>query len=98
MAEARAMSKADIVGHFGERLGMTRSQARAVLDELQQLSVSELRRAGEFSLPGIAKLVVQHVGPRTARNPLTGEQVQVPAKDVVKARISKGLRDSVQGT
>lgn len=97
MAEARAMSKADIVGHLGERLGMTHSQARAVLDELQALSAGELRRAGEFTLPGIAKLVVQHVGPRTARNPLTGAQIQVGAKNVVKARIAKGLKDSVQG-
>ena len=39
--------------------------------------------------------MVQSRKARTGRNPATGETVEIPARQVVKARIAKGLRDGV---
>ena len=39
--------------------------------------------------PGIAKLVVQKRERRVGRNPATGAAVEIPARQVVKARIAK---------
>ena len=64
-------------------------------DELNSLAESELKRANEFVLPGMCKLVVQNRKARQGRNPATGETIQIPAKTVVKARIAKQLKDSV---
>ena len=47
-------------------------------------------------LPGVAKLVVQQRERRTGRNPATGARVEIPAKQVVKARIAKQLKDVVE--
>jgi len=55
----------------------------------------ELKRAGEFVLPGMVKLVVQKRKARMGRNPATGEAIKIPAKTVVKARIAKQLKDAV---
>ena len=63
---------------------------------LQQLTEQELLRCGEFVLPGIAKLVVQQREGRMGRNPATGATVEIPAKQVVKARIAKQLKDVVE--
>ena len=71
------------------------AQAREFFDELQQLAEKELKRSGEFVLPGMVKLVVQNRQARMGRNPATGEAIQIPAKTVVKARIAKQLKDSV---
>ena len=60
------------------------------------LTEQELLRCGEFVLPGIAKLVVQKRERRTGRNPATGASVEIPAKQVVKARIAKPLKDVVE--
>ena len=49
-------------------------------------------RCDEFVLPGIAKLVVQQRERRIGRNPATWARVE-PAKQVVKARIAKQLKD-----
>ena len=54
------------------------------------------RRCGEFVLPGVAKLVVQQRQGRMGRNPATGATVEIPAKQVVKARIAKQLRDVLE--
>lgn len=95
MAEARRMGKSELFAHFAERFDLKRTQAREFFDELQQLSESELKRSGEFVIPGMVKLVVQKRQARMGRNPATGEQIQIPAKTVVKARIAKQLKDSV---
>ena len=89
------MGKLELFSHFAERFDIKRAQAREFFDELQQLSESELKRSGEFSLPGVVKLVVQSRKARTGRNPATGETIQIPAKTVVKARIAKQIKDSV---
>ena len=96
MAESRRMGKTELFTHFAERLGIRPAAARDFFDELQQLSGRELLRCGEFVLPGVAKLVVQKRERRTGRNPATGETVEIPAREVVKARIAKPLKDVVE--
>ena len=95
MVNARRMGKTELFAHFGDRFGMKRTEVRDFFEELQQLSEAELKRTGEFTLPGIAKLVRQDRPARVGRNPATGEQIQIPAKTVVKARIAARLKDAV---
>ena len=95
MADARRMGKSELFSHFAERFQIKRAQAREIFDELNSLAESELKRAGEFVLPGMCKLAVQKRKARLGRNPATGETIQIPAKTVVKARIAKQLKDTV---
>jgi len=89
------MGKSELFSHFAERFDMKRTQARDFFDELAVLCEKELKRSGEFVLPGMVKLVVQKRKARLGRNPATGEEIKIPAKTVVKARIIKQLKDSV---
>ena len=95
MGEGRRMSKTDLFSHFADHFDIKRTLARDFFEELQQLSERELKRCGEFVVPGMTKLVVQNRKARLGRNPATGEAIQIPAKTVVKARIAKKLKDSV---
>ena len=96
MTESRRMNKSELYAHFAERFGIKRAEAGAFFEELQQLTGQELLRCGEFALPGVAKLVVQQREKRTGRNPATGARVEIPARQVVKARIAKQLQDVVE--
>ena len=89
------MGKSELFSHFADRFEVKRTQAREFFDELQRLSENELKRCGEFVLPGMVKLVVQKRKARMGRNPATGETIRIAAKTVVKARIAKQLEDSV---
>ena len=95
MADARRMGKSELFSHFAERFEVKRTQAREFFDELTALAEKELKRSGEFVLPGMVKLVVQKRKARMGRNPATGEAIKIPAKTVVKARIAKQLKDAV---
>ena len=95
MADARGMGKSELFSHFAEKFEIKRAQAREFFDELNSLAESEQKRANEFVLPGMCRLVVQNRRARQGGNPATGETIQIPAKTVVKARIAKQLKDSV---
>jgi len=94
---AGKMGKTQLFAHFSEKFPkMSRSDVRNFFDELQQLSEAQLNGpSGEFTLPGMVKLVKQRREARMGRNPATGEQIQIQAKTVVKARIAKQLKDAV---
>ena len=95
MADARRMGKSELFAHFAERFDMKRTQVRDLIDELTMLAEKELKRSGEFQLPGMVKLVLQKRKARTGRNPATGAEIEIPAKTVVTARIVKQMKDAV---
>ena len=95
MAEARRMGKSELFSHFADRFEVKRTQAREFFDELTTLAEKELKRSGEFVLPGMVKLVVQKRKARMGRNPATGESIKIPAKKVVKFRVAKAAKDAI---
>lgn len=100
------MNKAQLcrhmAAHFRDRFvaeGRTplrREDAREFLEELQRLCVRELTDVGQFSISKIAKLVVETRRQRRGRDPITGRPIVIPARRVVKARVSGCLRDAVE--
>ena len=95
MADARRMGKMELFAHFADKFDLKRTVARDIFEELLALSEKDLKRSGEFVVPGMCKLVVQKRQAREGRNPATGEAIKIPAKTVVKARIAKQLKDAV---
>jgi len=89
------MGKSDLFAFFANKFEMKRAQAREFFDELNTLAEKELKRSGQFTIPGMVKLVVQKRKARMGRNPATGEPIKIPAKTVVKARIAKQMKDAV---
>jgi DNA-binding protein HU-beta len=67
------------------------------LDTLSNLAYKEIKKNGEFVLPGFGKLVKQKRKARTGINPKTMEKIKIPAKTVVKFRVAKAVKDAVLG-
>ncbi len=96
MAIRWGLSKRELDTHFVHRLGVKRTLVKAFFAELERFAGSELKRTGEFAVPGIAKVVVQPRPARMGRHPLTGEWTRFPAKPpVLKARMARTLKKSV---
>ncbi len=91
----KPMTKAQAVAYFAEKFQLTKSTANAVMDELASLAVSETKKTGAFTLPGIGKLVLSKRKARTGRNPQTGVPIKILAKTVVKMRMAKAFKDAV---
>jgi DNA-binding protein HU-beta len=92
---AKAMTKSRIAEHMAGKSGMTRKAAGEFLQELGSLAYREAKNT--FTIPGIGKLVLVNRKARVGRNPQTGEPINIPAKRVVKFRVSKAAKDAILG-
>jgi len=89
------MTKSELLQHLAEKLGVTKKQVQEFLEILASVAATETKKNGEFTLPGIGKLVKKHREARMGRNPATGEQIKIPAKTVVKFRVAKAAKDAI---
>ncbi len=91
----KPMTKAQIVSHFAEKFEVSKKIASGIIDEVAALAVSEAKKAGSFTIPGIGKLVLVKRKARMGRNPATGATIKIPAKTVVKMRIAKACKEAI---
>jgi DNA-binding protein HU-beta len=92
---AKPMSKGQIVSHLAMKFDLTRKKATSVIEEFATLAVSEIKKSGSFTIPGIGKLVVSKRKPRFGRNPATGQAIKIPAKTVAKMWIGKAAKETI---
>ena len=71
--------------------------AAVFLDTLSKLAYKEIKKKGEFVLPGFGKLVKQKRKARVGLNPKTRQKLKIPAKTVVKFRVAKAAKDAIFG-
>ena len=92
---AKALSKSQVAAAIAEKNGFSKKQAVQVLESICDLAYKQAKNT--FTLPGLGKLVLVKRAARIGRNPSTGEQIQIPAKRVVKFRVAKAAKDAILG-
>ncbi len=90
------MNKAGLVEAVQHVLGGTKTQAEQVMDTIIESIVSTLKKNEKVSIAGLGIFSVKKREARTARNPKTGETVQVKAMHVPKFSAAKALKDAVR--
>lgn len=90
-----AMTKSQLLNALAEKSGMSKKEVTSFMETFADMAYSEVKSAGEFTIPGIGKLVKKNRKARQGRNPATGETIQIPAKTVVKFRVAKAAKDAV---
>jgi len=91
----KPMTKSQIVSHFAKKFELTKKTTSGIIEEVATLAVSETKKAGSFTLPGIGKLVLVRRKARMGRNPQTGKPIKIPAKTVVRMRIAKAAKVAI---
>jgi DNA-binding protein HU-beta len=89
----KAMTKSQVAAHLASKFGLKKKDAVGILEEIANLAYREAKNS--FTLPGIGKLVLVDRKARIGRNPATGEQINIPAKTVVKFRVAKAAKEAV---
>lgn len=92
---AKAMTKSKIADYLAGKLDVSKKQANTFLDELAALAYKEAKNS--FTLPGLGKLVLVNRKARMGRNPQTGQPIRIPARRVVRFRVSKAAKDAILG-
>ena len=81
---AKGMTKTVLVRTMAEKMELTNKQVSAFLEMLAETAVKETKKNGEFTIPGVGKLVKAERKARLGRNPQTGETIKIKAKTVVQ--------------
>ena len=92
---SKALTKSQIAAALSEKADISKKQAVTVLEELAALAYKNAKNT--FTFPGVGKLVLVNRKARMGRNPATGAEIKIPAKKVVKFRVSKAAKDSILG-
>lgn len=89
------MTKSQMLGELANKTGLTKKQVGEFMDALATLAYKEVKKVGEFVLPGFGKFVKVKRAARMGRNPATGATIKIAAKTVVKFRVAKAAKEAV---
>jgi DNA-binding protein HU-beta len=103
-AAAKPPTKTEIITNIAEACDLSKKQVTAVFEALGaeiKKAVGKRGGAGQFTVPGLCKITVLRkpaTKERKGINPFTGQETVFaakPARNVVKIRPLKGLKDMV---
>ena len=89
------MTKSQNLAALAEKTGIAKKEVVAFMDALAELAYAEVKKEGEFVVPGFGKMVKAKRKAREGVNPATGAKIQIPAKTVVKFRLAKAAKEAV---
>jgi DNA-binding protein HU-beta len=91
----KKMTKAELIRLIAEKMEIPTKQSAAFFDRLAETAIQETKKTGEFTIPGLGKLVKAQRAARIGRNPQTGESIKIKAKTTVKFRVAKAAKDTI---
>lgn len=89
------MNKVELVKAVAERTGNTQTAMTPVVDAVFEAMTDEFCKGEGVQISGFGKFELKAREARTARNPKTGESVEVEAKTGLKFRPSSVLKDQL---
>lgn len=92
---AKGMTKSQMLQALADKCDCSKKEATTFMEALADLAYAETKSSGEFTIPGVGKLVKKDRKARMGRNPATGEEIKIPAKTVLKFRVAKAAKDSI---
>ena len=102
-AKDKVRTKSEVLGMISDHVGISKKEAAQVFEVMGEMIEKDLKKGavGAFNVPGMMKVSVQRKPATKARkgiNPFTKEEMifkAKPARNVVKVRPLKGLKDRV---
>jgi nucleoid DNA-binding protein len=92
----RDVTKKEIVKVISEAIGLTQLKTKEIVQKTFDAIVETLVEDGRIELRNFGVFEVKRRAPRKARNPRTGEKVEVPEKFVVTFKPGKEMEQRVR--
>lgn len=91
-----AVTKKEIVKEISEKLDLTQLKVKDVVQMTFDAVTNALVKHGRIELRNFGVFEVKRREPRKARNPRTGDEVYVPAKNVVTFKPGKEMAERIK--
>nr|WP_210382366.1 HU family DNA-binding protein [Jiella sonneratiae] len=89
------VNKNDLVSAVSEQAELSKQQAGAAVDAVFEAIEAAMAKGDDVRLVGFGTFSVTHRAASKGRNPSTGAEVDIPARNVPKFAPGKGLKDAV---
>ncbi|CAH9019050.1 HU family DNA-binding protein [Candidatus Nitrosacidococcus sp. I8] len=83
-SSAYAIGEKELAIRIAKQTEIDQNQVESIITAFKDQIVTSLKEGDEVRLSNLGKFYAKHADVRTARNPRTGEQVQVPAKNYLR--------------
>jgi integration host factor subunit beta len=90
------VTKKEIVKQISDRIGLTQLKTKEIVQQTFDAIVDTLIEAGRIELRNFGVFEVKQRKARKARNPRTGDKVDVPPKNVVTFKPGKEMEERVR--
>src|SRR5262245_36252892 len=94
--EEGPVTKKEIVKQIADRLGLTQLKTKEIVQQTFDAIVATLIEDGRIELRNFGVFEVKQRKARKARNPRTGQRVDVPPKNVVTFKPGKEMEEKVR--
>ena len=91
------MNKLELINEMAKELNSAKV-AKATLDSLLRHITDSMKKEQMIRLPGFGTFKVSERKARKGRNPVTGEEISIQAKKVVRFVPGKNLKNAVEST
>ena len=92
-----ALTKAQLADLLFDQLGVSKREAKDMVDAYFDLISGSLVRGEEVKLSGFGNFQIRSKAPRPGRNPRTGELIPIDDRRVVTFHASSKLKEQIQG-
>lgn len=89
------LNKPDFIALMAERCDITKKDATEEYENVFGVLAEVLSEGNEVAIPDLGRFKIADRPARTARNPRTGDTVEVPAKKTMKLQLSKNIKAAV---
>lgn len=89
------MNRTEFVKAVAEATSKTQKEIKEVVEAMQTVAYAEMAKCEEVKIFDGLTLVGVHKEATTARNPMTGETVDVPAKNAPKAKFGTACKNAI---
>jgi DNA-binding protein HU-beta len=89
------MNKAELIDAIASDAGLSKADAKRALDGFVGATTSALKKGDRISLVGFGSFSVSNRAARMGRNPQTGQEIQIAAKNVVRFKAGSELSGKV---
>ena len=90
------MTKADVIEKMAKDARISKAAANKALNSFVDSVTKALKKKdGKITLVGFGTFSKVHRKARTGRNPATGEEIKIKARNAVRFKPGKALKDSI---
>ncbi|MGE3163629.1 MAG: HU family DNA-binding protein [Planctomycetota bacterium] len=92
----QTITKRDLVQLIAEKTNVQQQKAKEVIQSFLDEIISELAKGNRLEFRDFGVFEPRSKAPRLARNPRTGEKIQVPNKVTVKFKAGRMMKEKLQ--